>query len=287
VTLHDRIRIEFQRARQTKLTIDSSLDIADNIIIKAAGLALEALRVNARVHFSLEKRIPMGGGMGGGSSNAAAVLLALPAVAGKRLSLSRLHAIGSYLGSDVPFFLYGGTALGLGRGTELYPLPELPSHPVVVLASGIHVSTAEAYRALARTGTYLTQSTEVTNPLTSPDASPILREFQAIAWNLEHHGLAGVSLQNDFEEAVFATHPELPALVRRLKRLGAKPVRMTGSGSALFGIFSSASAAKVAARSFPEGRAHPVRFLPRKNYRALWARALNLATFSDLFGPEA
>ena len=98
----------------------------------------------------LKKRIPAGGGLGGGSSDAAAVLLALPALTGKRAEMADLSEIAAGLGSDVPFFLHGGTALGLGRGEELYPLPDMPSLPVLVLAPPLHVSTPEAYRALGR-----------------------------------------------------------------------------------------------------------------------------------------
>ena len=88
---------------------------------------MHASRARGEVRFELEKRIPMGGGLGGGSSNAAAVLLALPVLTGKPLPPSKLHDLAAELGSDVPFFLYGGTALGLGRGTELYPLADVPA----------------------------------------------------------------------------------------------------------------------------------------------------------------
>ena len=91
---------------------------------RAAGLVLEALRVTGRVEMRLTKRIPMGAGLGGGSTDAAAVLLTLPVLARRKLSLEMLGEAAACLGSDVPFFLLGGTAVALGRGTELYPLPE-------------------------------------------------------------------------------------------------------------------------------------------------------------------
>ncbi len=101
----------------------------------------------------------MGAGMGGGSSNAAATLIALPALGSANRSPSpNSPPWPKRSASDVPFFLHGGTALGLGRGTELYPLPDLPAHHALVLSTGIHVSTAEAYQALGRS---------VTNALTS------------------------------------------------------------------------------------------------------------------------
>ena len=211
ISLHDSLSIEFTRAKRTLIELDSSIRIADNLVVRAAKLVLDHLKLNAHIRFNLKKEIPMGAGMGGGSSNAAATLIALPALARKPIPFAQLSALAESLGSDVNFFLHGGTALGLGRGTELYPLPDLPQHHAVVVSTGIHVSTAEAYKALGRS---------VTNALTSDAESPILREFQAIAWKLESAGLEQLPLKNDFEPAVFKTHPELAAVVRKLRRLG-------------------------------------------------------------------
>ena len=265
ISLKDTLSIEFDFAKRTRIELRSSIEIPDNLVVRSAKIILDHLRVNAWVRFVLSKRIPMGAGLGGGSSNAAAVLLALPVLAGKRVPLAQLACLAASLGSDVPFFLYGGTAAGFGRGTELYPLPELPAHAAVVVSTGIHVSTPEAYRALHR---------RVTDALTSPVESPILREFQTIAWALDGSGLDQLPLKNDFEGPVFALHGKLSAAARKLKRLGAKPVRMTGSGSALFGIFPTPAAARAAAAHFPTGTAWPVRFLTRRQYRSAWQRAL-------------
>jgi len=207
----------------------------------------------------------MGAGLGGGSSNAAAVLLSLPFLAQKSLPEAELVRFAETLGSDVPFFLLGGTAAALGRGTELYPLPDLPSHHAVVVSNCAHVSTAQAYQSLNR---------DVTNALTSTATSPILREFQAITWALASSPIGNLSLKNDFEDAVFKMHPALAAAVRKLRRLGAKPALMTGSGSALFGIFSTAAEARTAVQSFPAGQATAVRFVNRAQYRRHWQRAL-------------
>src|ERR1051326_8947687 len=113
------------------------------------------MKVAAHVHFVLQKRIPAGAGLGGGSSDAAAVLLAVPVLAGKRVSDTRLGALAAQLGSDVPFFLQGGTALGLGRGEELYPLPDRAGRFVLLIAPAIHSSTAEPYRDLSETLTLI------------------------------------------------------------------------------------------------------------------------------------
>jgi 4-diphosphocytidyl-2-C-methyl-D-erythritol kinase len=275
ISLKDSLRIDFELAKRTRIELDSSVEIADNLVVRAANLVLEHLRVKAWLRFALRKRIPMGAGMGGGSSNAAAVLIALPALAGRPLDPKRLAALGESLGSDVPFFLHGGTALGLGRGSELYPLPELPTHSVLVVSTGIHVSTAEAYRGLGR---------EVTNALTSGHESPILREFQAIAWALNSARLEQLPLENDFEPAVFKAHPELAAVVRKLRRLGGKPAMMTGSGSSVFGVFETAAGAKQAGEAFRGASVYPARFLNRRRYKALWRRALGSASEASCFG---
>jgi 4-diphosphocytidyl-2-C-methyl-D-erythritol kinase len=235
-------------------------------------MILEHLGLTNWVRIALEKRIPLGAGLGGGSSDAAAVLIALPALLGKRIPFADLVRLAETLGSDVPFFLYGGAAVGLGRGTELYPLPDfVPSPHALVVATGVHVSTPEAYKALNRSA------------LTSSSESLILREFQALAWSLAGPRLDQLPLKNDFQETVFGLHRELFAQARKLRKLGADPVLMTGSGSALFGIFSSAAETKAAALKFALGSAYPVRFVSRRQYRSIWRRALGSAAGASCF----
>jgi 4-diphosphocytidyl-2-C-methyl-D-erythritol kinase len=140
-----------------------------------------------------------------------------------------------------------------------------------VLSTGIHLSTTDAYRALKRPA------------LTSPAESPILREFQTIAWRLAGSSLDQIPLKNDFEEAVFGMHGELAAHIRKLRALGANPALMTGSGSGLFGIFETAATARAAASMFPPGSAYVVRFLSRRQYRTLWRRSLGPAAEASCF----
>jgi len=282
ISLGDRLSIEFEIAKRTQIDLDSSIEIQNNLVVRSAKTILEHLKLNARVRFVLRKRIPMGAGLGGGSSNAASVLAALPALAGKRLPIGELCTLGESLGSDVPFFLIGGTALGLGRGTELYPLPDLPAYPVLVVSTGVHVSTAEAYQALNRSLPDVSKSI-VTNGLTSTADFPILREFQDIAWALNGPSLDQLSLKNDFEQPVSEKHQELAAAVRKLRRLGAAPAMMTGSGSAVFGIFPDARSSRAAASSFAAGTSFPVRFVSRRQYRSLWRRRLGSAAAASCF----
>jgi 4-diphosphocytidyl-2-C-methyl-D-erythritol kinase len=284
VSLRDIITIEFEQSRRTVIELESSVEITthikDNLVVRAAQAVLDHLKLNARVRFALQKRIPMGAGMGGGSSNAAAVLLALPSLAGRRVNTENLLPMAAALGSDVPFFLYGGTALGLGRGTELYPLPELKATPAVVVASGIHVSSAQAYKALKRKRLFAVDNVglgDVTDALTSRDDSPMLREFLTLAWGLSPESLRRLPFKNDFEEAVFARHPDLGRIVRKLRRLGAQPARMTGSGSVVFGLFETLAAAREARATFPGRQAQVVRLLPRRRYRQYWRQALGPA----------
>jgi 4-diphosphocytidyl-2-C-methyl-D-erythritol kinase len=206
----------------------------------------------------------MGGGLGGGSSDAAAVLLALPALAGKRAGLETLVELGARLGSDVPFLLLGGTAVALGRGTELYPLPDLAARHGVVVVPPVDVSTPQAYRALGR-------------ELTAAPVSRNISSFQALVWRLA----GGVPdraweepLENDFEAVVFDQYPQLKSLKLKLRRLGAKPALLTGSGSALFGFFRSRPDAAAAACAFGKQVAIPVSTVNRAQYRAMWWRSL-------------
>ena len=149
ISLADTIEMEYQQGR-TKLELKSNIDIPVNLIVKAADISMQAMRAKGQLRIRLTKRIPLGGGLGGGSSNAATVLLALPVLLKKRLPLEKLMELAAELGSDVPFFLMGGTAIGLGRGTELYPLPDAQKWPGLLLTPEIHSSTAAAYGALQR-----------------------------------------------------------------------------------------------------------------------------------------
>jgi 4-diphosphocytidyl-2-C-methyl-D-erythritol kinase len=263
VSLADTIDIEVKRGR-TRIDIDS--DIPDNILVRAASLVLEILQVNAQVKLKLHKRIPMGGGLGGGSSDAAAVLLALPSLLKKAVPIETLMELAAKLGSDVPFFLLGGTAVGVGRGTELFPLPDLPKLPAVLVAPGIHVSTAEAYQAL--------------DPdLTIGLPSSTMSTFQAFVWRVASDLPARQwGSVNDFESVVFSQHPQLESIREKLRHLGARPALMSGSGSTLFGVFADKEAREVASgklkQQFKDAQVFPVTLVSRRAYRALWRRQL-------------
>jgi 4-diphosphocytidyl-2-C-methyl-D-erythritol kinase len=277
ISLADRIQIAFTPARKTSIVVRGNVDIADNLIARAADACMGAMRCTGRVEFDFDKRIPMGAGLGGGSSDAAAVLLALPVLAGKRLDWPTLLELGAELGSDVPFFLLGGTAVAIGRGTELYPLPDNPPARGLVVAPEIHVSTADAYRRLSA-------------ELTTESQQNKMVSFQSAVWRGSVPGLREAETshgQNDFETVVFSRYPELKSIKRRLLKLGAKPALMSGSGSALFGLFSERDQVQRAIQSLRGERTFPITLVSRGKYRSEWWKRLRAHTKENLWPPQS
>ena len=269
VSLADTLEFEFTPARQTAIELADDAAIADNLVLRAAHLVMDAAKKTGRVRMHLAKKIPMGAGLGGGSSDAAAVLLALPVLAGRDLAFEQLADLAQQLGSDVNFFLLGGTAAAIGRGTELFPLPDAPARAGIVLAPGVHVSTAEAYRALS-------------GRLTPESQHNKISAFQSLVWS------AGPgSVVNDFEAVVFEQHPRLAALKKRLIRSGAGPAMLTGSGSALFGLYPSRADAARALETFRKETAFAISLVSRSRYQSLWRRALAPHTDGKLWPPRS
>lgn len=273
VSLADTLEIEFAPAPRTRIEVCGAPEIPDNLVERAARLALDALGITAQVRFGLTKRIPIGAGLGGGSSDAAAVLLALPVLAGGHIPLAGLIELAAQLGSDVPFFLLGGRAVALGRGTELYPLPEHRSRPALLVAPELPISTPEAYQALGR-------------KLTNQPPQSMISSFQSCIWQ-QTEGLAGALGENDFESVVFDRHPQLKSLKRKLERLGAAPAMLSGSGSAMFGVFEKSQARERARRSFEKERVFPVSFVSRPRYCGMWWRRLQAHTTGKLWPPQS
>lgn len=275
ISIADRLTIEYRPKGARQVELHCGIDIPNNLAARAAEAVIAETGAKGSVRIDLEKRIPMGGGLGGGSTDAAAVLLALPALIGKHIPTPKLTEIAASLGSDVPFFLLGGAALGLGRGEELYPFPEPKPTWGLLLTPGIHVSTPDAYRELSR-------------DLTVTSNSFRINEFQHTSWSLGNQGDITAwyqFCQNDFERTVFQKHPQLLRLKRKLAKVGAKPALMTGSGSALFGFFESRALAEAAASHLPQ----PVLFrtLTRSRYRALFARSLEEFRRKDSWPPQS
>lgn len=266
ISLADTLEIAYTPARQTTISLVDDLEIADNLVVRAARLVMEAMRATGRIEMRLTKRIPMGAGLGGGSSDAAAVLLAVPALVGRAVDLRKLCAIGEQLGSDVPFFLLGGTAVGIGRGSEVFPLPDGPAQQGILVAPGMHVNTARAYRDLSPRLTTELQQNKIVS-------------FQSVTWDIG--SLA--SARNDFETVVFEQHRKLATLKRRLVRAGATAALMTGSGSALYGLFPDGKGISRAKELLGEVQTFPISLVGRARYRAMWRRALKEHTTPGLW----
>ena len=269
ISLADTIDIAFTRARRTEIALDDALHIEDNLVVRAARAALDAMRITGRVEMRLTKRIPMGAGLGGGSSDAAAVLLALPALAGRAIALPKLSDIAARLGSDVPFFLLGGTAAAIGRGTELFPLPDAPPLEGVLVAPAIHVNTAEAYRALSPR-------------LTSASQENKIYSFQSLTWDTTRVAQA----RNDFEDVVFEQHPALKKIKRRRVRAGASAALMSGSGSSLFGLFRDRNWISRAMESLEGNKTFRFSLVSRVRYQSMWRRALADHSEAGLWPPQ-
>jgi 4-diphosphocytidyl-2-C-methyl-D-erythritol kinase len=252
ISLHDTLEFSLLHRPVIELECnDPALPTGrDNLVWRAAAAMRRRLRMRNGVRIRLEKDIPVERGLGGGSSDAAVSLLGVLRLARRKLPIEELLALAASLGSDVPFFLFGGRALGVGRGEEIYPLPAEPKRAVVVVSpAGVAVSTRQAYRWMS--------SGLTKNPLEST-----LKRFCALCWSEQ-----GGPLRNDFERAVFQHHPRLARIKRALLRHGAAEAALAGSGSAVFGIFPTPAKARRAAQQFPNDQVFAVETLSRDEYR--------------------
>ncbi|HYL10913.1 MAG TPA: 4-(cytidine 5'-diphospho)-2-C-methyl-D-erythritol kinase [Candidatus Acidoferrales bacterium] len=263
ISLHDDLTFRAHRARGIHLEIrgNSALKgepVERNLVYRAVDTLRRECKSRSGVHILLEKRIPAGAGLGGGSSDAAAALIGYARFIRRRIPAPLLMEIAASLGSDVPFFLLGGRAIGVGRGEEVYSLPDVARRPIlVVFPSGVSVATKDAYRWL---GLRLTKRRNLSK----------LLEFCALCWSPRENGLA-----NDFEAAVFARFPRLAAIQRELLQRGATEAALAGSGSAVFGVFRNPAQARRAAQGFLQDQAFVCETLSKERYRrAMHLRAL-------------
>ena len=220
-----------------------------NLVWKAASLlhrvATGKQSAPAGIAIDLRKRVPSEAGLGGGSSNAAMTLLALNKLWKLDLDLASLTRIGARLGADVPYFLVGGTALGLGRGDDIYPLADMPPVHVVILRPGFGVATNDAYTWFDEE---LRRAAKEPAPRVVPPGWP--------AWS--------TTLRNDLEIPVVRHHPAIGRIKQSLVDAGAAFAAMSGSGSAVFGLFERADAARRTAND-----------LARPGWLSLHTRTLN------------
>ncbi len=232
IDLHDTLHIEFQDVGIDLLCEGAELPTGRaNLVVRAAESFLETVGRELGVRIRLEKHIPVAAGLGGGSSDAAATLRALNLMMGEPLGQQEMMRTATNLGSDVPYFLVGGTVAGSGRGHVLTALQDLPPIYMVLVTPELKISAAEAYRLFDLTsGAAISDSTERSN-----DGSIILPDAP---W------------YNDLEAGVFAAHPELHPLKQRLLDSGALDAVMSGSGAVIAGRFLDRELADKAAKLF-------------------------------------
>src|SRR6476661_459191 len=235
------------RCRTPGLPVDDS-----NLVWRAAASLWNALGREGDPRDTvvvLEKTIPVESGLGGGSADAAAALVGLGRLWGG-VPVTLLRDVASGIGADVAFFLSGGTALGLGRGEEIYPLVDLPSHAVVIVRPPFGVSTAEAYSWY------------------DEDRSAGLKEPRELQILPVPWPTRAAQMINDLEPPVVRRHPEITTLRTALRDAGALAAAMSGSGSAVFGLFRTQVVASRAVRPLSRGgaRALLTRTLSRAEY---------------------
>lgn len=219
-----------------------------NLAWRAADRFCRAAGIAPGVFVSIRKRIPAAAGLGGGSTDAAAVLSALNRRFGAPLSPEALRDIAAGLGADVPFFLRPVPAVATGVGDRLRPVSGIPPRWVILLAFRFAVSTAEVYKSL---NLALTNRPKVTKSFTLADAR---------SWEDAMDRFGG----NDLETVTAARHPEIPAAERALTELGAERASMSGSGPTVFGLFREAETARRAESALadrPGVRVIPTRLL--------------------------
>jgi 4-diphosphocytidyl-2-C-methyl-D-erythritol kinase len=268
ISLQDEIRLK--PTRQLGITLKvlgndslSTEAVEKNLVYRAVSSLRQELKLAGGVAIELRKEIPAGRGLGGGSSDAAAALIGYLRLVKKRLPRERLFQLAAALGADVPFFLEGGRALGVGKGDEIYPLPDIPKLSLLVVSpKAIHVPTPDAYRWLNSPPLDALQTNAA--QLTNSEGNPKLHRFCALAWSLQ-----GSPLLNDFEEAVFQQHPRLDAIKRDLLQNGATEALLAGSGSAVFGVFPSPAKARRAVVGFPHDQTFVCETVSRDSYRRL------------------
>jgi 4-diphosphocytidyl-2-C-methyl-D-erythritol kinase len=292
IALHDTVRVDAKpgagievRSKDPRVPCDET-----NTCFRIADRILRLLKKRAKVAITIEKKLPVQGGLGAASSNGVATMLALE----KELKLSiapedKLR-LAAEVGSDLPLFAVGGAVLGIGRGEQVFPLPDLPQLHLVVALPAVAISTPKAFAGWDQRK--LTQATDsdkielfsrslhewLSGYLSRPDSAggpaktgvPRGKQQKDCGDRAEALllDLVRAGIENDFERVVFPEYPELREVKRALERNGARYSSLSGSGSALYGLFASADAAeKCCAALVASGvRALVTRTLGRAEY---------------------
>lgn len=292
IGLHDRITVSVGEGEGIELHCSVPGVPLDqgNTCWRMVERAMARLCASGRVRIEIEKKLPIQGGLGGASSNAVAALQALQRELKRELPLPDQLRLAAEVGSDLPLFLLGGTVLGVGRGEEVYPLPELPELSCLLATPEVAVSTPQAFAAWDRL--------QAEAKLTVPGLSDRINRFSSavfLGWNnvlsrpnqLAGRFLSGVpamegggraetllldlvrtGMANDFEKVVFSQHPELAEVKRLLQAQGAIYASLSGSGSAVYGLFDTRESGSAAAAGLQAAgiRAHLTATMTRSEY---------------------
>ena len=285
IALHDVVKVKVEKGDGIEIRCkDPRVPSGEsNTCWRMAETMLRGLEIQRKVTIRIEKRLPVQGGLAGASSNAVAVLLGIERALRIRLPLKSKLELAAVVGSDLPLFLIGGTVMGTGRGEKVVEAPDLPVLGCVVVAPEIGISTPAAFAAWDKMAAPTGQSTGLTEEVASDRIKVVSRMLRrwlrgttsgvpgAIARDRAEAlllDLVRTGIENDFEAVVFPQHPELREVKKLLLREGAGYASLSGSGSAVYGLFASPrKAAQTAARLRKQGiRATATQTLPRREY---------------------
>jgi 4-diphosphocytidyl-2-C-methyl-D-erythritol kinase len=227
ISLHDSIEVDFYSSDKIVVNgSDRSISWGkENLVYKAAHIMKEQAMTDKGIHIHVQKNIPAGAGLGGGSSDAAVTLLALNKILGLNLRKDELKEFGKGLGADVPYFFEGGLCIGTKRGDEISLIDDLPNLFCLLVLEGTSVSTRSVYKSFGES-------------LTSRDKESKIIEF------LNTRELGG--LENDLEETVFQLHPQIEDAKHLVMKTEPVLSLVSGTGSVVFGLFRSEEKARAA-----------------------------------------
>lgn len=257
VSLADRLKIEPASDLTLECIGPEDLPSDDgNLVIRTARQIKRHFGVDKGARIRLDKRIPMGGGLGGGSSDAAAVIIGLCRLWNIEAEPEELSMLAARIGADVPFFLHGGTAIACGTGTDIIPVEDVECGPMLVVAPASKVSTAVAYSMLKAENLTFGSVNRIL---------PVCRRF------VESGNFPVSAMQNDFEGVIFSAFPEILRVRNALLEYGARHAVLSGSGSSVVGLFDNEETRQTAIKALDDyvsWRKFAVAAIGRDEFRA-------------------